>query len=677
MKRLLNIFVTLIIIGVLTNSQPKKLIFPKNVVAEANFYSEGHNLLSDAITVKFREKVVISTDDSKSYAERIDSKFNKVLNSLKQLENKAGSVKLIKQIKSADENNLIKSHKRTGKPVKIKDLSQLYSIRFKNPVSVKEVVTLLSDIPEVEYVHAPLLAIYHYTPSDPMITSPGAWGLQAVQAYDAWNITQGSSAIKIGIVDGGVSQTHEDIEGKIFRSDNSISHPHGTLVAGVAGANTDNAIGIASLGFNVKLNSYDIGSSYTSIANALYEATTYSDVINMSWSIAKIMTYEELDELGCIDPEGWENSKRPYNATEIETAVENAINQGIVCVAATGNTSPNGGFPDWSSYSCDNHKVPFISWPAQYPNVIGVSGTTLNGTEGYIVYFNYGNFVDVSAPGDNIETTEQYGGYGVYAGTSFSAPLTAALAGLLLSCNSSLTIQQVTDYITKTTDKIDANTHSYDGFGWNQYLGYGRINAYKAVQPPAAPQNLSYINNGGHPKISWSANSEWDVTKYEIWRDMGSGYSKIAEVNSPTTSYDDYDLTIGGSNPNSAWYYVKAKDLTNLLSNGSSSLRVRYSGVQNEMLEIVQIPSHPTLYQNFPNPFNPTTTIKYSVPNEQYVSIKIFNGVGQEITTITEGVKQPGFYQIEYDAKHLSSGLYFYTMSTGNTKITQKMLLQK
>lgn len=158
---------------------------------------------------------------------------------------------------------------------------------------------------------------------------------------------------------------------------------------------------------------------------------------------------------------------------------------------------------------------------------------------------------------------------------------------------------------------------------------------------------------------------------------MGSGYVKIAEVNAPTTTYDDYELVISESNPNSAWYYVKAKDLTNLTSAASSSLRVSYYGVQKEGLEIVQIPSNPTLYQNYPNPFNPVTTIKYSVPGEQFVSIKLFNGLGQEIATIAEGVKQPGFYQMSFDASHLPSGIYFYTMTAGNTVKTQKMILQK
>lgn len=92
---------------------------------------------------------------------------------------------------------------------------------------------------------------------------------------------------------------------------------------------------------------------------------------------------------------------------------------------------------------------------------------------------------------------------------------------------------------------------------------------------------------------------------------------------------------------------------------------------------ITQTPTLFALMQNYPNPFNPTTTIKYSIPSEQFVSIKLFNGLGQEIATIAEGIKQPGFYQINFNASQLSSGIYFYTMKSGNIVKSQKMILQK
>ncbi|PIP76296.1 MAG: hypothetical protein COW85_15005 [Ignavibacteria bacterium CG22_combo_CG10-13_8_21_14_all_37_15] len=92
---------------------------------------------------------------------------------------------------------------------------------------------------------------------------------------------------------------------------------------------------------------------------------------------------------------------------------------------------------------------------------------------------------------------------------------------------------------------------------------------------------------------------------------------------------------------------------------------------------MAQLPKDPTLYQNYPNPFNPITIVKYSLPVEQFVSIKLYNSLGQEISTIVEGVKQEGFYQESFNASKLPSGIYFYKMITGTTIQTQKMILQK
>lgn len=661
--------------------QPKKIINPKNVVSEANFYIDGTELLSDAIVVKFKEKVVISDDNAKTFSQAIASKFENTLNVLKEIEKKAGKIRLDKSIKNADPNNLTRINKRTGKSVTIKDLSQVYHLRFENPVSITNVINQLKVLPEVEYVHQPITIVYNFSPNDPIFVSPGQWNLTAVQATNAWNITTGSSSIKIGLVDQGVNFNHEDLYTKKFRSDDVITGVHGTMVAGIAGAKTNNDTGIASLGFNIKLNSYN---GNNSISDAIDQAATYSDIINMSFGTAYQLTYNDLVELGCPSPliaSKWNTggTYKPYNYSEVADAIANAISEGVVCVAAAGNSSENE-HNYWIGYEelCDPWIIPKVVWPAAYSDVIAVTATGLNqynqNTEEFVDIWNYGTFVDVSAPGWEVITTDYYGGYAEASGTSFSAPLTSALASLVLSLNPNLSVQQVTDYITKSTDKI--GQYSYNGNGWNQYMGFGRINAYKTVQPPSAPQNLSYSNVNGHPRLSWSA-GEWDVKLYEIWRDNGDDYVKIAEVNAPTTTYDDYDLIISGNNPYSAWYYIIAKDLTNLTSAASSSLRVRYYGMQKDGLEVTQIPNIPTLYQNYPNPFNPITTIKYSIPEEQLVSIKLYNGIGQEIAIIVDGIKQPGYYQINFDASKLSSGIYFYTMRAGSTINSQKMILQK
>ena len=83
------------------------------------------------------------------------------------------------------------------------------------------------------------------------------------------------------------------------------------------------------------------------------------------------------------------------------------------------------------------------------------------------------------------------------------------------------------------------------------------------------------------------------------------------------------------------------------------------------------------LSQNFPNPFNPSTRLNYFVPNESFVTIKVYDFLGREVTTLVNETKSIGSYEIAFDASDLPSGAYFYTMIAGNYSATKKMILLK
>ncbi len=87
------------------------------------------------------------------------------------------------------------------------------------------------------------------------------------------------------------------------------------------------------------------------------------------------------------------------------------------------------------------------------------------------------------------------------------------------------------------------------------------------------------------------------------------------------------------------------------------------------------IPTEFELYQNYPNPFNPTTNIQYAIANRQYVTIKIFDILGKEIATLVNGFKSTGKYEIIFDASKLSTGIYFYKLTSGNINLIRKMVL--
>ncbi|MCK5088191.1 MAG: T9SS type A sorting domain-containing protein [Melioribacteraceae bacterium] len=100
--------------------------------------------------------------------------------------------------------------------------------------------------------------------------------------------------------------------------------------------------------------------------------------------------------------------------------------------------------------------------------------------------------------------------------------------------------------------------------------------------------------------------------------------------------------------------------------------------VVNSIREIgSEIPNKYDLGQNYPNPFNPTTIINFSIPESGLVTLKVFNVLGQEVVTLVNEVKSAGTYEVDFDASQLTTGMYVYTISSGNYSATKKMMLVK
>ena len=93
--------------------------------------------------------------------------------------------------------------------------------------------------------------------------------------------------------------------------------------------------------------------------------------------------------------------------------------------------------------------------------------------------------------------------------------------------------------------------------------------------------------------------------------------------------------------------------------------------------EINQPPNNFVLYPNYPNPFNPTTTIKYSIPKASFVVLKIYDIIGEEVATLVNAQKPSGNYSVKFDASNLSSGIYFYRITSCNFMATKKLILLK
>ena len=100
----------------------------------------------------------------------------------------------------------------------------------------------------------------------------------------------------------------------------------------------------------------------------------------------------------------------------------------------------------------------------------------------------------------------------------------------------------------------------------------------------------------------------------------------------------------------------------------------RYSNVVDIT---ISEPTEFTLSQNYPNPFNPSTAIQYSIPESGNVKLKVFNSIGEEVATLVNNYKEAGSYKVTFNANGLSSGIYYYKLSSNGFNQVKKMILLK
>ncbi len=314
---------------------------------------------------------------------------------------------------------------------------------------------------DVEYVEPNYIARALELTNDPSLLNSAQWNMYKIKASDAsssaWTYSKSNSATKIAILDTGIDNYHEDLASKVVVERNCTSNPtnddlygHGTRVAGIASAVTNNGIGVAGVGYNASLMDVkvldDTGSgAYSWIADCIvWAADNGAKVINLS--------------LG-----GSGNSKT------LQNAVNYAWNRGVILTAAAGNSGSQSP-----------------SYPAYYSNVIAVGATDQNDQKAS--WSNYGKWVDVAAPGVNIFSTlpshiNTIGivDYGNLSGTSMATPHVAGLAALIWPTSLGGSNSNVRRQIEQTADKIN---------GTGKYWTYGRINALSAVTKlPARNRN--------------------------------------------------------------------------------------------------------------------------------------------------------------------------------------------
>ena len=308
------------------------------------------------------------------------------------------------------------------------------------PRAEDKVVAALSRNPHVVFAEKDvLLELSAVTPDDPYYSN--AWHLPKMGLPSAWERTRGNGVI--AVLDTGVDSAHPDLSGQLVSGVNAVDafgdtsdiHGHGTKVAGVIAALSNNASGVASIAWDSKVmpvrvtNSSDGWAHFSDIANGLVWAADHgARVANISYDVT--------------------------GSASVNSAAQYMRNKGGLVVVAAGNSGTDPGHAD-------------------SPYIISVSAT--GSSDSKTSWSSYGRYVDVAAPGAGIWTTTRGGGYGSVSGTSFASPATAAVVALIRATNSTLAVVDVEEI-------LKASAVDLGSAGRDSYYGYGRVDAAAAVQ---------------------------------------------------------------------------------------------------------------------------------------------------------------------------------------------------
>jgi len=188
------------------------------------------------------------------------------------------------------------------------------------------------------------------------------------------------------------------------------------------------------------------------------------------------------------------------------------------------------------------------------------------------------------------------------------------------------------------------------------------------IKIPVELLSFNGTYNNGNVTLHWSTATELNNQGFEVQRGTAnSEFERIGFVEGNGTTTETYTYVYTNKNLNSGKYYYRLKQID---FDGS----YEYSNV----IEVtVGVPIVFTLNQNFPNPFNPSTTIKYSIPEKSNVTLKIYDVLGNEIGTLIKEEKPAGTYEITWSEDQLPSGIYFYRLQAGSFRETKKMILMK
>lgn len=312
---------------------------------------------------------------------------------------------------------------------------------------------------------------------------------------------------------------------------------------------------------------------------------------------------------------------------------------------------------------------------------------------------------DIMAMGVNNQVATQTGYESYNSGTSWACPMTAGAAALILAANKDLTPIQIRDIL----HKFGNNSASP-----NNLMGWGILDAQKSVDtarkldltPPTISHTQPFTTTGDTGTITMKArifdngiirySRSGEAPRIYYRKNTGSGWTAFTSANFTSVSLDTFSFQIPGSSTNGAQveYYFAAQDialpsaLVSTLPAGGSGINppgstppstrflytINITGISNEG---GNVPTVYNLFNNYPNPFNPSTMIRFSLPSRNFVSLKVYDLSGRLINTLVNFTMEAGTYNIKFDGANLASGIYFYRLETPSYTNVKKMILIK
>jgi len=593
-----------------------------------------------------------------------------------------------------------------GRVISMPNMARIFTIRVPEGLAREAVINSLKRLPMVLFAEPNGTATPAVQPNDQYFQYQ--WGLRNgttgrdIHATEAWDIYTGNPNNIIAIVDWGVDATHPDLSNKVLQNV-GYNGGHGIHVAGIAAAKSNNwdgtkYVGIAGVDWNAQILPERVdGQNDQGIYNAIMHAVNWSSnvhVLNNSWRLTD------------------RNLNARYSTT-VAIAFANAYKTNRVAVAAMGN-----------------YNYSLVEYPAGFHQGIIAVGAT-NSIDprwdwGYRQGSNYGNHIDVVAPGVNILSTYRNGNnffdpdYYYDTGTSMATPHISGIASLLKGYSPNLYNDDIQQIIQLSADKVGA----MGGQNWTDQYGYGRVNARKALDYLRAPYVLTQASTTGGTIVSSTGlyamriygaqhvglpDGDYIVNRHEVRKQVS--FSNVNSVNVwgrgvATNGWNTQDgfgnqyalgfcepvpgtVTSTGATVRTylyvTWYFngwnwiptgwyptTPANALFAYTIHGipQSLALTTTDPIQTSQVAaaVESIPGHFALSQNYPNPFNPETEISFALPERSTIRLTVLDMLGREIATLTDGERSAGYHRIRWNGSDangnkVGSGIYFYRLT--------------